>query len=242
MLNMSMFVLFGWFISHYAKNNMPRLIWISTGVYVIVEAVEGGNFIYNPYTYFGLGLLLPHLYFLYDWIKEVFNTLKLITFDTYYFFITVYYKVRNTFYWFIDFYEKIQAFFYERTNKKAYEKFYKDSDYEYEEPIKVDKEEYTYEQQRKQRVYEDAKQEEPRDNSNYERYKHFYSNNVYVVLGVSPNDDYKTIKKTWRGLQHRYHTDKNHNESSETLKLYTEISQLINNAWDEIEVELKRKK
>jgi len=109
-----MFALFGWFISHYAKNNMPRLIWIGIGIYIIIGAVESGSVIYNLTTYFGLGLILPHLIFLYWWVKEVVNTVKLITVDTYYFFITVYYKVRNTFYWFIDFYEKIQAFFYGR--------------------------------------------------------------------------------------------------------------------------------
>jgi len=234
MLNMSIFALFGWFISHYAKNNMPRLILIGIGVYVIVGAVEGGNFIYNPYTYFGLGILLPHLLFLYEWVKEVFNTLKLITFDTYYFFITVYYKVRNTFYWFVDFYEKIQSFFTNRKNKRAYEKFYKDSGYNYEEPKQEKNQEKTYDQKQQQDT--SSKSETKKDHGKYEI---FYDTDHYVVLGVSRSDDFATIKTEWRNLQKEFHTDKNHDKSVEVLKKYTEITQLINNAWDEVKKEKK---
>ena len=95
-LNMSMFALFGWYVSHYAKNTMPRLIWSFIGIYFIVGALENESFIYSHSTYFGLGLLLPHFIFSFWWVREVINTLKLITSDTYYFFITIYYKVRNT--------------------------------------------------------------------------------------------------------------------------------------------------
>jgi hypothetical protein len=158
-LNMSMFVLLGWFISHYAKNNMPRLIWSFIGLYFIAGALELDNFFYNPNTYFGLGLLLPHFVFLYEWVNEVINTLKLAFQNTYYFFITVYYKTRNTFYWFIDFYKKIEAFFYERKNKKAYEKYYKEKEHKQEKT-------YEYKQQ------EDSKKSETK--KDYGKYGRFY--------------------------------------------------------------------
>jgi len=241
-LNMSMFALFGWFISHYAKNNMPRLIWIGIGIYIIIGAVESGSVIYNLTTYFGLGLILPHLIFLYWWVKEVVNTVKLITVDTYYFFITVYYKVRNTFYWFIDFYEKIQAFFYGRKNKKAYEKFYKD-DYTYEEPKREQRQEKAYEEpkqeQKQEHTYEQKEAPKSEAKKDYGKYGRFYEKDPYVVLGVSRSDDLKAIKTVWRTLQKEYHTDKNYDKSAEVLKKYTEITQLINNAWDEIKKQKK---
>ena len=232
-LNMSMFALLGWFISHYAKNNMPRLIWVAIGIYVIVGAVEDGGFIYNLTTYFGLGLIVPHILFLYEWIKEVINTIKLVFQDTYYFFITVYYKTRNTFYWFIHFYEKIQDFFYGRKNKKAYEKFYKD-DYTYEEPKREQRQEKAYEEPRQEQTYE--QKEAPKSEAKKESSKHgrFDNKDPYIVLGVSRSDDLKTIKKAWRALQREYHSDLHHNESAEVLKNCTEITQLINNAYDEI--------
>lgn len=241
-LNMSMFALFGWFISHYAKNNMPRLIWIGIGIYVIVGAMESGSVIFNLTTYFGLGLILPHIIFLYEWIKEVINTFKLLTKDTYYFFLTVYYKVRNTFYWFIDFYEKIQAFFSGRKNKKAYEKFYKD-DYTYEEPKRQHKQERTYEEpkqeQKKEQTHKQKETPKSESKKDYGKHGRFDSKDPYVVLGVSRSDDLTTIKKARRALQKQYHTDKHHDKSAEVLKKYTEITQLINNAWDEIKKEKK---
>lgn len=230
-LNMSMFALFGWFISHYAKNNMPRLIWSGIGIYIIIGAVESGSVFFNLTTYFGLGLILPHLIFLYEWIKSVINTLKLITFDIYYFFITAYYKTRNTFYWFISFYEKIQSFFYEKKNKKAYEKFYKDDGYKYEEPKREQKQEKTYKQKENTQSNETKK--------DYGIYGRFNESDPYVVLGVSRSDNLKTIKKEYRRLINEYHSDRHYDKSPEDLKKYTEISQLINNAWDIVKQQKK---
>ncbi len=239
-LNMGVVVLLGWFISHYAKNNMPRLIWSGIGIYFIATSITLESLTYNPSAYFGLGLILPHFIFLFAWVREVINTIKLVFQDTYYFFITVYYKTRNTFYWFINFYEKIQAFFYGRKNKKTYEKFYKDN-YTYEEPKREQKQERTYEEpkqeQKQEQTYKQKEAPKSKTKKDYGKYGRFYETDYYIVLGVNRSDDIKTIKKVWRALQKEYHTDLHHNESAEVLKKYTEITQLINNAWDEIKKE-----
>ena len=225
----AMFVLFGWFISHYAKNTMPRLIWSGIGIYFIVT-IDISYLLYAPSTYLGLGILLPHFRFLYEWTNTVINTFKLLTKDTYYFFITVYYKTRNAFYWFIDFYNNIRAYFYAKENKKSYEKYYQDSEYEFN-------------QSKSEKAY--RKKQEKQSNSSTSSKTHsgefemFYSSDNYVVLGVSRSDNLASIKKAWRSLQKEYHTDKNQNKSPETLQQYTEITQLINNAWDEIKKEKK---
>lgn len=234
-----MFALFGWYVSHYAKNNMPRLIWSFIGLYFIAGSLETDNFFFNPSTYFGLGLLLPHFIFLYEWINEVINTLKLLSRDTYYFFMTVYYKTRNTFYWFVEFYEKIQVFFYDRKNKKAYEKYYKDEEPKQEKTYEYKREGYKKKQESKNEHKQQEDSTKSETKKDYGKYGRFYETDYYVVLGVSRSDDLGIIKKAWRALQKEYHTDLHHNESAEVLKKYTEINQLINNAWDEIKKEKK---
>lgn len=241
-LNMGVVVLLGWFISHYAKNTMPRLIWSAIGIYFIATSITIETLTYNPSAYLGVGLLLPHFLFLFAWVREVINTLKLLGQDTYYFFLTVYYKTRNTFYWFINLYEKIQSFLYGRSNKKTYEKFYKD-EYTYEEPKREQREEQTYEEPKKEYKQEQTykQKEAPKSEAkkDYGKYGRFYESDSYIVLGVSRDNDLATIKKAWRALQKEYHTDRNQDKSAEVLKKYTEITQLINNAWDIVKKEKK---
>lgn len=228
-MTIAMFMLFGWFISRFAKNNMPRLLWSGLGIYFIYHA-----YILSPLAFLGLGLLLPHFRFLYRWVNEVINTLKLLTHNTYYFFLTIYFKVRYYVMWFIYIYFEIKGFFSNIKNKNAYEKYYKHKGYDYQEPKREQKEKYSYEEQRQEKFYEDAKQQEPRDDSRYEKYKQFYSENDYIVLGVSPNNDYKTIKKAYKELINKYHTDVNQHLSLDELDIYKEITQNLNSAWETV--------
>lgn len=226
MITLAMFMLFGWFISHYAKNKVPRLIWSGIGMYFIFN-----SYILSPLAFLGLGLLLPHFRFLYIWVHEVIATLKLATHNTYYFFLTVYFKIRYYVMWFVYIYFEIKSFFSNIKNKNAYEKYYKNKGYKYEEP----KRESNYKQQNKQSSSSTSSSKK----THAPEHEQFYSKDNYVVLGVSRSDDYKTIKIAYRKLIRKYHTDVNQDKSPETLKLYNEISQLINNAWDIVEQEKK---
>ena len=94
---------------------------------------------------------------------------------------------------------------------------------------------------KKEKFYEEPKyeeqksshKEEPKSESKqeHEEFKRFYSDSAYIVLGVSASEDYKTIKKAYRKLVREYHPDLNPNN----IKLYTEITQNINEAWEKVE-------
>lgn len=226
MLNMSMFALFGWYVSHYAKNSTPRLIWSGIGIYFIVGAIETGNIFFSPSTYFGLGLLLPHFIFLFEWIKTVIDTLKLLTLDTYYFFLTIYYKIRNTFLWFVNFYENIQAFFHKRENKKAYDKYYKNDNYSYKE--KFHQEEKKKEEKSSYESSGTKSTNTSKEEKTNPKYAQFYSSSHYEVLGVSTSATMQDIKKAFRTLAKLYHPDNN----LDIIDEVTPVMQKINNSYE----------
>jgi hypothetical protein len=164
----------------------------------------------------GLGLLIPQIKFIVIFIKDTIATIKMMSVNTYYFFITIYYKIIRFINWikssfimlkvfFTSFNSNNDDYFKEENNQSSYEEKY----YQEQEYYKQDKDE----------------------NSVKDEYKKFYSSNDYEVLGVSPNDDYKTIKKSYKKLVRIYHPDLNPND----IKLYTEITQNINSAWENID-------
>ncbi|MEA2091563.1 MAG: J domain-containing protein, partial [Campylobacterota bacterium] len=57
------------------------------------------------------------------------------------------------------------------------------------------------------------------------------SESAYTVLGVSVDDDYKTSQKKYRALVKQFHPDLNRDR----IKLATEITQKLNNAWETVE-------
>ena len=74
----------------------------------------------------------------------------------------------------------------------------------------------------------DSYQEEIIEDDIASEYQQFFSSSYYEVLGVSPNDDFVTIKKKFRKLQRRYHPDLNMDKS----EFYTKISQNLNKAYE----------
>lgn len=59
-----------------------------------------------------------------------------------------------------------------------------------------------------------------------------YYNTPYEVLGVSENDSIDVIKKSWKTLCIKYHSDKNIDKPEYVKNIYEEIIKIINNAWD----------
>ena len=73
--------------------------------------------------------------------------------------------------------------------------------------------------------------EKVEENENiFDEFKRFYSSSAYIILGVSENDDFSHIKKSYRALVSIYHPDKKLDE----IELYTEITQNINSAYDKL--------
>lgn len=244
MLNMGMVALLAWFISQYAKSNTPKFIMSILGLYFISTALKTDSILFNPSTFFGLGLLIPHIAFFIKWMHSVIETIKLITIDSYTFFLTVYYKTRNILLWFVLFYEKIQGLFSERKNKQSYEEHYKDKGYDYKENSRHEhsksykKESYQEKAEQKQhKSYQnnENKKTYTQSNTNHEKnynskYAQFYSTDHYVVLGISPSSTMKEIKKAYRTLSKQYHPDINMGMADEL----TPIFQKINNSYQHL--------
>ena len=106
----------------------------------------------------------------------------------------------------------------------------------YEEPKQEEQKSYQKEESKSKSQYKEqsyTKQEKPKSEPKKEHgeFDQFYSKSAYTVLGVSTDDDYKTIKKEYKRLVRVYHPDLN----PDNIKLYNEITQLINGAWEKVE-------
>ena len=200
-----------------------HLLYSAFGVYMLLK-MDDPRVIYDVKMLVGLGLLLPQLKFIVYYIGHIFRTLKMMTANTYYFFVTIYYKILRFFNWVKSSYISIKSFF---------NSFSSNSDKEKEESYKEQKEQKFHEEPKREQEqtyhYEAPKQEAKQET--YGEFSRFYSESAYTVLGVSADDDYKTIKKAYRKLVREYHPDLN----PENIELYTEITQHINNAWEKVE-------
>jgi len=252
--NMTIFIAFAWFISKFAKNTIPRLLWIGLGIYFIFPLKDTGKILYDIDTLIGIGIILPHIFFFIEWIKEIYYEFKRVTIDTYVFAITIYYKVRNFFLWFYNTYKKIHNFFtkkqsskqeqkdyYQEQQKQDYGSYYK-QDSKFYDKAKQRKEQREQEESSTYSQEEQYKEQEYEDTSSYEeaevqqelsledelmqddRYKHFFSDSAYTVLGVSINDEFKTMKKRFRKLASEFHPDRNYEEFDKYNILFARIS------------------
>lgn len=198
-----------------------HLLYSFFGLYMLFT-MEDTRIIYDLKMLVGLGLLIPQIRFIIEFTKNTVQTIKMMTTSTYYFFITIYYKIIRFINWIKSTYIMLKTFFTTFS-------FQKEDYFKQEQSSQKD---YSYEQ-KYQKSYEEPKQEEPKRETKkeYGEFERFYSSSAYVVLGVNAEDDYKTIKKVYRKLVREYHPDLN----PENIKLYTEITQNINDAWEKIE-------
>ena len=234
-------VAFGWYISHFAKATIPRLLFFIFGAYfAILGRTEFDHLI-------GLGFVLPHVKFFFEWIIDILNGFKRGTLDFYYSVLTIYYKTRN-------FFIRIHRFFSGKKSKsnKEQKDYYQEQEYREYEDFRQSSNNRQRKQQRQEQREQESTHEESSSNheesnqnqdnkDTYDSYqekviedkisdehKQFFSSSYYEVLGVTPNDDFNTIKKKFRKLQRRYHPDLNMDKS----EFYTKISQNLNKAYE----------
>lgn len=269
-INATIIIGFWWFLSKFAKSTIPRLIWLGLGTYLLLSP-KPDVVLYDVDTMVGIGIVLPHIKFFFEWIYELYEELKRVTIDTYVFGLTIYYKVRNFFLWFYDTYKKIYNFFtkkknseqeqrdyYQEQQKQEYQGFKQDSSFydrakqrkeqrEEEEGFSEQYEEEGDEQQSYNNSEEAHQEQESEENAYKEektykepsleeqlkqdgRYKHLFSQSNYTILGVSVDDDLKTIKKAYRKLAQEYHPDKHLNEKDR----YDVLFKQVNNAYQAV--------
>ncbi len=215
------------YFSKKAQTLFFHLLYSYFALYMLFT-IHGTSIIYNGKLLVGLGLLIPQLRFIIQFIKDIIQTVKMMTTNTYYFFVTIYYKIIRFINWIKSTYIMLKTFFTTFSFKKenyqehSYEQKYQKSNY---------KEETKSESNYKEQSY--SKKEEPKSEhkKEYGKFERFYSDSAYVVLGVSADDDLKAIKKVYRKLVREYHPDLN----PDNIEFYTEITQNINNAWEKVE-------
>ncbi len=181
----------------------------------------------------------------------LFIQLKNATVNTYYFFITIYYKILRLINWFIDIFIFLKAlteslserFSSKSEQKQNYQEYSNKSEYKEEKQSYSKSEqksnsnnERAYEDFKKSHGYNESKKEESTKQKVDEKYKQFYSSNPYEVLGVKESDDFSTIKKSYRALIRIYHPDLN----PQDIELFTEIAQNLNSAYDKLEKRHKK--
>jgi len=219
------------YFSKKAETLFFHLLYSFFGLYMIAT-MEDTRVIYDVKMLVGLGLLLPQLKFIQYFTIDTIQTIRMMTTNTYYFFITIYYKILRFIDWIKSTYIMLKTFFTTFSFKKE----------DYYEQGRSSQQDYSYEQKHR-KFYEEPKQEEqsyteqeePKRKPKYEEFERFYSDSAYTILGVSADDDYETIKKAYRNILKDFHPDKNHDKSPEELKIYTEITQNINDAMEKVE-------
>ncbi len=195
----------------------------------------------------GIALITPHIKYFFDLVKDtlfnifmfflaLFIQLKNATVNTYFFFITIYYKILRLINWFVNIFIFLKAFietFSERFKTKEQNQNYQDysNKSEYKEEKQNSNNEKAYEDFKKSHGYQESKKEESTKQKVDDKYKQFYSSNPYEVLGVKPSDDFSIIKKSYRALIRIYHPDLN----PQDIEFFTEITQNLNNAYEKLQ-------
>lgn len=197
-----------------------HLVYSFLGLYMIIFT-QDTRILNDPKLLIGLGLVIPQIRFIIQFVKDSIFTIKMMSANTYYFFVTIYYKILRFKAWVEDVILMFKNFDF-KTSFKSNDSYRDEKTYNksYEEETHQKEEYYSYE--------EKSKYEEPK--KDYGEYERFYSSNAYIVLGVSSDDDYNEIKKAYKTLVKIYHPDLHLDE----FKLYNEIMQNINQAHDKL--------
>lgn len=225
------------YISKFARNTVPRLLWFGLGIFLILSSFKDSHIILlDTYTLLGIGFVWPHVRFFFEWLYGIYTDLKRATINSYYFVLTVYFKIRRVVLWFYETYQNIKAFFSNRKQKRKE----KSQDY-YEEEQKQDYGYYEQKSNRQERQkehkqeyrsyeYESSNNHEEETEDSFDEFARFFSDSFYTVLGIWPDDDFEKIKMNYRALVKLYHPDRHQGDER-----YTEIMQRINAAYEYFE-------
>jgi curved DNA-binding protein CbpA len=216
------------YFSKKAQSLFFHLLYSYIGFYLIFHS-GFINPLYNQKLIVGIALLTPQLKFLVQFTQDTIQNIKMMSANTYYFFVTLYYKVIRFIHWVQNIPQEINDFFSSFGNSQQenrQNKYQERDEYRYKQ-----KHQKFYEENETKEEYKEQKTEERYTQSSSDEFAQFYSESAYIILGVSSDDDFTTIKKAYRKLVRKYHPDLN----PDNIELYTEITQHINDAYEKVE-------
>lgn len=257
-----------YFISKRFERPIYRIIILAL-CYYFITATSKTHILLNEDIVVSVGLIIPHINFIFVFIGRIINSIKNMTSNTYFFFVSIFYKILRFFNWIKDILLFIKGFFFRTKreenysnsshkekqeysynksedfssrNKEQSNNHYSKKEDDYSSKNSYNSHRDNDSKKREQRYKEDfrSSSNEAKEETIYEEYenlehiadelKRFYSQSAYIILGVSENDDFTHIKKSYRALVSIYHPDRNLDE----IELYTEITQNINSAYDKL--------
>ena len=200
-----------------------HLLYSFFGIYMLAT-MEDVRVIYDLKMLVGLGLLIPQIRFIIQFTKDTVQTIKMMTTSTYYFFITIYYKIIRFINWIKSTYIMLKTFFTTFSFKK--ENYFKQE--------QSSQRDYNYEKKH-QKFYEEPKHDKQEEytstRKDHTEYSRFDSSDEYIVLGVDRSDSYKFIQKEYRSLLRKYHPDLN----PDNIIFANEMTKKLNGAWEKVE-------
>jgi len=197
-----------WFLSQYARNTIPRLLFIGLSLYLLA-----GSEIPSFSFYVAIGFLLPHLLFLKEYLQVQYHIFKDATINSYYFLLTIYGKVLGLVRWLFSLFEALKIFISTFSFKRAKQNYERENPHEdfYKEQARHEKFEQEYRQHQeeaKSSAYQSKSDASnifnPTDKKEFERY---FSKSKYEVLGVDADADYQEISKAYKTLAKMFHPD-----------------------------------
>jgi DnaJ-domain-containing protein 1 len=121
---------------------------------------------------------------------------------------------------------------FQEQTRKAYEEYQQKEQAKENQRREEERQREYQEQKRKTEEREQAEKQKQRNDIPKE-FRQFFSDDPYMILGVSKKDDKKAIRAQWKKLSKKYHPDLNCNTEEEE-KFYNEVMKRINGAYEEL--------
>jgi hypothetical protein len=108
LFNMAIIFAIGNFISKYAYNFIPRLLWTLFGLSLFMTIFQGGSIHLTGDAVLGAGFIAPHFGYFLSYVLATVFKVRDFTVNTYYMMLTIWFKILRFYNWIKSFFTKKQ--------------------------------------------------------------------------------------------------------------------------------------